>query len=203
MEGIWTKLGVVVGILGTAVAVWSVARDGDSSATEELRRIRVQQEEMRREQTERERRALEDEMAKAIAERTRLTTALKRQYGDNVYSITLVNNCKHTLSAAISYKALDDQWVTEGWWNLKPGERKTTGRISRNSWLYFYAENSAQKLEWNGNNKADKTEEMVVDERFIRVGEGPLRGTNPKRVVFFGKNAGAEFREYVQAFACN
>ena len=65
------------------------------------------------------------------------------------FQVYLKNDCDKTAQFAIHYKNLDDAWVTDGWWELRPGEfsyvADTTNKI-----LYYYGERLEGGNPWWG-----------------------------------------------------
>ena len=66
------------------------------------------------------------------------------------FRVHIKNSCHKTIYVAIHYKNLNGNWVTEGWWELPPGERNyvadTDNRID-----YIYAESKGpNRSYWAG-----------------------------------------------------
>lgn len=57
------------------------------------------------------------------------------------------NQTKDDVSLAIGFKSTDsDQWTSEGWWNIKPGECKTPIEgILKARYYYYYADSDSGK----------------------------------------------------------
>ena len=76
--------------------------------------------------------------------------------GSSPGSYHFTNSCHRPIRLAISYKGLDGDWHTDGWWNFGPNETayltSSGSRLkSRNSIWYFYAETTdGSSWKWAG-----------------------------------------------------
>ncbi|GAB4541261.1 MAG: hypothetical protein Tsb0014_33020 [Pleurocapsa sp.] len=64
------------------------------------------------------------------------------------------NSCDRTVAIALRYLDTNNNWVSNGWWTIKPGKSTYLGKaFSNNSIFYFYAETakSSNKIKWAGN----------------------------------------------------
>ena len=54
-----------------------------------------------------------------------------------------------TISTAIHYKNINGYWVTDGWWNIGPGE---TAYVvdTIHPFFYYYGESADGKIFWEG-----------------------------------------------------
>lgn len=116
--------------------------------------------------------------------------------------ITLENRCRFVVSVALHYLDLDDRWITRGWWNLDPGATVETDAMTRNSVLYFYAENRAEGRSWTGEGRDDSTTEKVVDSRFDHLDGDRWAYEEAREVSFFRRDTGEEWVEHVETFDC-
>jgi hypothetical protein len=67
-------------------------------------------------------------------------------------AVYLQNQCNRRIQTAISYKAIDGQWATNGWWILDPGEKAFVAKTA-NTIFYTYAESidpTTPRLYWSG-----------------------------------------------------
>ncbi len=71
-------------------------------------------------------------------------------------AVYLQNQCSRKISTAIHYKALDGQWITQGWWILAPGEKAFVAKTN-NTIFYTYAESTdpVSRLYWSGSDYYD------------------------------------------------
>jgi len=72
------------------------------------------------------------------------------------YQIQFKNNCSSTIWTALHYRNLSYQWVTNGWWEIGPGETASIAQTS-STYIYVYANNS--DLEWTGDKYHDHIRE--------------------------------------------
>lgn len=59
-------------------------------------------------------------------------------YAERRFRVHFKNSCHKTIYAAIHYRDLDGDWVTEGWWKLSPGEKNYVADTD-NTIYYSYA----------------------------------------------------------------
>lgn len=138
------------------------------------------------------------------ARRDRIELIAARHQGEvRAYdTIALENRCRFTVSAALHYKDLDDRWITRGWWNLEPGATVETDAKSRNSVLYFFAENRAEGKSWTGDGQDDSLTLSVVDSRFDHLDDDRWPYDPPREVAFFRRQTGEEWVDHVESFEC-
>ncbi|MGI0480363.1 DUF1036 domain-containing protein [Geminocystis sp. CENA526] len=74
-----------------------------------------------------------------------------------IYNYQVTNSCRHPIRVAIRYRNIQQQWVTQGWWNLTPGKSISLGNnngtllASDNGVWYYYAESTNNTgLSWSG-----------------------------------------------------
>ena len=79
--------------------------------------------------------------------------------------VDLANRSGETISVALHYLNTQDQWVTEGWWILKPGEVSRLDLNTENKYLYVYGEGDGD-LVWDGRGEKDAISRWVVDGKF-------------------------------------
>src|SRR5688500_2156914 len=135
----------------------------EAAVLEEQRQLLAEQTLAARQEVERlheARMELWKERQKTLEER--FTGAKERAY-DRVF---LRNNCSAPIQVAMYYRALDDSWVTRGWWSVAPGETRQTDVATRNQLLYFYAESGEIKWTWDGAGHAEWLERMFTDAKF-------------------------------------
>lgn len=164
-----------------------------------------------------EHRAILDEEAAALREelrllhdqriaarRSRIDLIAQTHEGDvRAYdTIALTNRCRFVVSAALHYKDLDDRWITRGWWNLDPGATVETDAKTRNSVLYFFAENQAEGKSFDGDGQDDSLTLSVVDSRFDHVDDDRWAYGEPRKVAFFRRQTGEDWVDHVESFDC-
>ena len=98
--------------------------------------------------------------------------------------VDLANRSGETISVALHYLNTQDQWVTEGWWILKPGEVSRLDLNTENKYLYVYGEGDGD-LVWDGRGEKDAISRWVVDGKFKVTGDKKPAGANPQEVIFF------------------
>ena len=143
-----------------------------------------------------ERIKLRKERIAGIAER--FTTAKGAEYD----KVLLNNTCSFNIAVALYYMDLDDTWISRGWWTIAPGDTVTTDAMSRNAYLYFYAENKEQGRTWDGKGKADSLELSIVDEKFDALEGDRFVYENPRTVSFYRKKTAERWGEHTETFEC-
>lgn len=150
-----------------------------------------------------ERRRLHDERIAARRDRIAL---LAERYEDGETrrydKIELHNACKFKIAVAVHYRDLDDEWITRGWWNVEPGETTTTDAMTRNAYVYFFAENQSEGRSWNGDGDEHALELKTVDNRFDHLRDDPWVYDQPRTVSFFRRHTGEEWTDHVETFEC-
>ncbi|MBW4981631.1 DUF1036 domain-containing protein [Mameliella sp. CS4] len=71
---------------------------------------------------------------------------------NNQFTVIFLNACNRQIQTAINYRDLSGNWVTNGWWNLSPGESATVA-FTTNRIYYMYAESIApvsSRIYWRG-----------------------------------------------------
>lgn len=68
---------------------------------------------------------------------------------ETIFKIHFKSNCNETISILIRTRKNNGEWVSEGWWTLKPGKDIYVAD-SRNTIIYYYAESNTGK--WKGSN---------------------------------------------------
>jgi uncharacterized membrane protein len=117
-------------------------------------------------------------------------------------TIALHNECSFNVAVALHYRDLDDQWVTRGWWTIEPGKTVETDAMTRNSVLFFYAENEAEGWRWDGEGQAEAIELPVVNAKFDHLTTEAFPHPEPTRVRFYERRTGQSFVNHVERFAC-
>ncbi|MCW5212351.1 DUF1036 domain-containing protein [Desulfobulbus sp. TB] len=120
-------------------------------------------------------------------------SAVRTQF-NKYYEVKVKNKCNKTISVAIHYMpildgqsgavgAKGDGWTTEGYWKLRPGEKKFIA-TTRNRNIYFHATSNSGKI-W-GNSKH----------------QWKVNRYQKGKDKFFEKSMGSSFKEYTQSFTC-
>ncbi len=98
----------------------------------------------------------------------------------NAYSVA--NKCAYPIRALVYLVDPVSGWLTHGWIGLKPGE-KSKGFVTRNRYVYFYAESLDGKTVLNASSEG---------QRKIRAG---------KKIYLMGRtNVGPQFRKFTKNF---
>lgn len=147
-------------------------------------------------------RLLHDERIAARRDRIELIAARHEGEVRAYDTISLENRCPFTVSVAIHYRDLDDRWITRGWWNLDPGATVETDAKTRNSVLYFFAENQSVGKTFGGDDREDALTQPVVDSRFDHLEGDRWAYEEPRRVSFFRRETGEEWVDLVESFEC-
>lgn len=138
------------------------------------------------------------------ARRDRIELIADRHEGEvRAYdTIALESRCPFVISVALHYKDLDDRWITRGWWNLDPGATVETDARTRNSVLYFFAENRSVGKTFNGDDRDDSTTESIVDSKFDHLDDDRWAYAEPRRVSFYRRDTGEDWTDHVETFEC-
>jgi uncharacterized membrane protein len=109
---------------------------------------------------------------------------------DAAIAVKLKNSSSETISVAVNYMNLKGQWVTMGWYEVKPGKAITTDIKTDNSYVYFYGEGDDGGV-WDGDDEKDSIERWIVDEAFTIYDKsgGKPKGSGLKEVSFFERRA--------------
>ncbi len=142
-----------------------------------------------------ERIALRRQRIDSLAEKF---TGEKREYD----RILLRNQCDHVISIALYYLDLDSAWITRGWWGVEPGQTVTTDAMTRNAFVYFYAENQQVERVWDGTGKDNAISLPVVDDRFDHLAGEAFVYDSPHTVSFYQKKTEDAWGDHVEVFEC-
>lgn len=116
--------------------------------------------------------------------------------------LLLVNKCTHDVSVALYYMDLDDTWISRGWWTVKPAETVTTDAMTRNSYVYFFAENQAAGRKWDGAGKEASITLPIADVKFDQLDGETFVYPNPRQVTFFRRETGNTWTDFTETFEC-
>lgn len=212
MEGKWTKLGVVATVVGLGFGAVTIYKN-PPDPTEEVRGLRddikrINQERADKEQKEREEQRVRDleraerERKEKEAQRIRdFEKEIARLKGEIDYqTVSLRNDCDETIVVVVHYRALNNLWVTQGWWKVEPDELVRTGIATTNPIVYFYAKSDSYT--WNGDDKEGALPKPVVSDGFMRIGTDYLEGKNLREVNLFKKHLGDEDEFKPMSFTC-
>jgi hypothetical protein len=138
------------------------------------------------------------------ARRDRIELIADRHEGEvRAYDkISLENRCPFAVSVALHYKDHDDRWITRGWWNVDPGVTTKTDAKTRNSVLYFFAENRSVGKSFDGDGRDDSTVESIVDTKFDHLGDDRWAYAEPRKVSFYRRATGEDWVDHVETFEC-
>lgn len=117
-------------------------------------------------------------------------------------SIELKNTCRHTLNVVLYYMDLDDQWIRRGWWEVKPGDTVSTDAMTRNAYVYFYAENLAEKVVLDGAGLEGALEMAVVDAKFDQLDGEAFLYPNSRNVWLYQRKTGNTWQDYLEELKC-
>lgn len=143
-----------------------------------------------------ERIKLRKERIEGLAER--LTSEKSREYD----KILLKNSCGFEVAVALYYRDLDETWITRGWWTIKPEETVTTDAMTKNAYIYFYAENKAEGRTWDGKGKPTALSLNIVDEKFDALEGDRFVYENPRSVSFYQRKTGDQWGDHTETFEC-
>ena len=132
----------------------------------------------------------------AIAERYR--SGEKREYD----RIIIENKCRADVAVALYYLDLDEKWITRGWWQVPPGESMTTDAMTRNRYLFLYAENKGVGRSWDGTGTQASLSLRVSDSKFDHVEGERFLYEKPREVAFFRRDTGESWTDHKEVFEC-
>ena len=120
---------------------------------------------------------------------------------NGVHRIRLVNHCrKVNIDLVIHYKSLDDKWVTEGWWTLKPDEEIVLG-FSQDPTYYVYTGDNV-RIESPGSS-LDTKDVWVVGNVFAYLEGEEILGTRKRMVKARRIDNPAELGLHPVTFTCS
>jgi len=68
----------------------------------------------------------------------------------SVWTVHVKNDCRYNMQVAAHYLNFNHRWVTDGWWQLTPGEDAQIFQ-TRNRFVYFFAETTPHgQFKWSG-----------------------------------------------------
>lgn len=136
------------------------------------------------------------ERIEGIAERHR--RGKQREYD----RIVLENKCRAVVAVAIYYMDLDEKWVTRGWWEVPPGGSMTTDAMTRNRYVFLYAENQGLGRTWDGKDQEGSLSLTVSDSKFDHLEGERFLYEKPRSVSFFKRDTGEDWTDHKEAFEC-
>lgn len=150
-----------------------------------------------------EARGLYEERVKVRYERIETIAERHRRGKQREYDrILLENKCRADVAVALYYLDLDDKWITRGWWQIPPGETMTTDAMTRNRYLYLYAENKSLGREWDGTGGQDSLSLQISDSKFDHVKGERFLYDKPRSVSFFKRDTGEKWTDHKEVFEC-
>ena len=102
----------------------------------------------------------------------------------------LCNNSSHRVSVALSYTD-GQQWITEGWWNLKPGACETLLRGALAAQFYYVYGMDERGGEWKG-----KAYMCTRDREFRIIGRTNCLVRGYDRTGFFEVDTGSQAKNW-------
>lgn len=102
----------------------------------------------------------------------------------------LCNNSSHRVSVALSYTD-GQQWITEGWWNLKPGSCETLLRGALAAQYYYVYGMDERGGEWKG-----KAFMCTRDREFRIIGRNNCLVRGYDRTGFFEIDTGSQAKNW-------
>ena len=77
-------------------------------------------------------------------------------------TVSMTNRCTdRSISAAVHYLNIANQWITIGWYGLEPGETKQAVQAIGPA-IYFYAKSYDETVHWYGDPKNPDTREVLI-----------------------------------------
>lgn len=116
--------------------------------------------------------------------------------------ILLANHCSVPIDVAVHYKDIDETWITRGWWRVDPDATVSTDAMTRNTPIYFYAENLSEKRFWDGTGREDSASFKVSNSRFDHLKGETFVFDNPRDVSFYRRETGKAWIDHTEPFKC-
>jgi hypothetical protein len=150
-----------------------------------------------------EARHLYEERVRTRHERIDAIALRYRQGKQREYDRILIENkCRADVAVALYYLDLDDKWITRGWWQVPPGETMTTDAMTRNQYVYLYAENKSLGRTWDGSGQQDALSLSVTDAKFDHLKDERFLYEKPREVSFFKRDTGESWTDHREVFEC-
>jgi uncharacterized membrane protein len=150
-----------------------------------------------------EARQLHEERIRTRHERIDAIALRHRQGKQRGYDVVLLENkCRADVAVALYYLDLDDKWITRGWWQVPPGETMTTDAMTRNRYVYLYAENKGLGRTWDGGGRQDSLSLSVTDAKFDHLKGERFLYERPREVSFFRRDTGQQWTDHREVFEC-
>ncbi|WP_029036807.1 DnaJ domain-containing protein [Salinimicrobium xinjiangense] len=117
------------------------------------------------------------------------------------YNLSLENRCYESISVAVHYQGLKGDWITTGWFILKPDETLDTGLKFQNKHVYFFAESNTYK--WSKDSR--NITRTVTSDRFTIKNNSGLEPNNRniRNENFFERQIGINYGTYTHFFTCD
>ena len=139
--------------------------------------------------------------AKAITDSfAQRQATLSAGLGNQFHRIRLINKCPSgAIQVAVHYQGLDQTWVTQGWWEVGPGQERPAPLVySQNGTFYFYAEGDGKV--WSGDDSSGLPID-IVENPFTHI-LGPIVGRNRRVVRAIRRDFSTGFGEHPVPFNC-
>ena len=202
---LWT-FPLVRGLLPRLVPEGTSQGSGEAAQVPSQPQALEQERKLLNEQTQsmqKEARSLHEERIRARYERIETIAERHRRGKEREYDrIVLANECPADVAVALYYLDLDEQWITRGWWQVPPGGSLTTDAMTRNRYLYLYAENRRLERTWDGAGTPDAVDLTVSDSKFDHVKGDSFLYEEPRSVSFFRKDTGESWTDFKVTFQC-
>ena len=130
------------------------------------------------------------------------TTRTRRSGSDAVTSrqVNLKNDCKSkTISIAVHYRDKTNNWVTRGWYILKPETHLDNVATTIGPRVYFYGKSGDSK--WVPVGDEPRKQLRVRDGKFRAI-SNKLSGEDVRKIMFFGVDSPAG-SAHTQSFTCS
>lgn len=148
-------------------------------------------------------RSLHDERILSRKARIKVLAQGYEEGGKRRYDKFLFENlCKIPVFVAVHYKDLDDTWLTRGWWRVAPGGTVTADIMTRNTPIYFYAENLSEERTWDGTGQEGSASFTISNSRFDHLKGDRFVYENPREVSFYRRETGKTWTDFKETFEC-
>ena len=106
------------------------------------------------------------------------------------YRIELHNPCREKIYWSIYYEGLDGEWRTRGWWSTVGAQSYQPGVLTRNRYIWVYAEAEGRSRYWNGEGKPDVKSIKVSSKWFFNTESESVPGIHERSELFFRVDLG-------------
>lgn len=120
-------------------------------------------------------------------------------------NLRITNNCHETILVAFHYLDYNENWVTEGWWEITSYSTIKPRLFTENSIIYIFAKSTIEdSYIWDGSGKTGSIKKRISSDRFIRLNrEDTLYPLKDVQLVSFTKIETGSYSKYTYTYNCD